>query len=105
MAADANRCPRCGADLPANDPGGPCPRCQTLPGGADVDATTAPVTAGPEHRRRPPTTDAGATGAYESGPAGETVATAAWTPGAGPPTETPDGHDPVRGTSFRNFGD
>jgi hypothetical protein len=60
MSADANRCPSCGAERPANAQEGLCPRCLMLqpmtgdlPGPADVDATTAPAATGSGHSPEP----------------------------------------------------
>ncbi len=54
MAADATRCPSCGAERPANAPEGLCSRCLTRqattgdrPVTADVDATVARTASGP----------------------------------------------------------
>ena len=54
MAADATRCPSCGAERPANAPEGPCSACLTRQAPtadrlapADVDATMARTISGP----------------------------------------------------------
>ena len=53
MAAEATRCPRCGAERPANAPEGPCSGCLSRPAftteqlvPADVDATIAQTASG-----------------------------------------------------------
>ena len=73
MAADANRCPSCGADLSADAPAGLWPRClirqaTTIAprGPADVDATTDLGTTGPGRSPEPTEDDSEATGAYVS---------------------------------------
>ncbi len=64
MAADAIRCPRCGAERPANAPEGLCARCLTSPavtgktlGPADLDATIAHATTDPDHSPAPTQAD------------------------------------------------
>ena len=68
MFADANRCPNCGAEQPANASEGLCPRCLMrppmtgdTPGPADADATTVPATTGPGHSLEPTPGDPDAT--------------------------------------------
>ncbi len=65
MAADANRCPRCGAERPANAPEGPCSDCLTrqtmtrdalVP--ADIDATIDAGATGSGHWSEPTQADA-----------------------------------------------
>ena len=89
--ADANRCPSCGAERPANAPEGYCPRCllsqatnSDTPGRVDVDATTAPATTSSGHEPETLPGDSEATGAYIPGPAAgaassRTDATGDWT--------------------------
>ncbi len=121
MSADANRCPGCGAERPANAPEGLCPRCLMsqatpgdTPGPADVDATTAPAATGSGHSPEPLPGDPEATGAYTAEPVADaastrTDATGDWTTDPGDPRRTADGHgatpDLPRGATVRYFGD
>ncbi len=121
MSADANRCPGCGAERPANVPEGLCPRClmsQAIPGDtpgpANVDATTARAATGSGHSPEPPPGDPEATGAYTAEPVADaastrTDATGDWTTDPGDPPRTADSHratpDLPRGATVRYFGD
>ena len=69
MSADANRCPSCGDERPANTPEGLCLRClmrqpmtEDMTGPPDVDATTAPADTGSGHSPQPTPADSEATG-------------------------------------------
>ena len=80
MSADANRCPGCGAERPANAPEGLCPRCLMLrpmtggtPVPADVDATTDLAATGSSHSPEPTPGDPEATGAHIAGPVASTA--------------------------------
>ncbi len=78
MAADANRCPGCGAERLANTPGGLCPTClmrqareadTIVP--ADADGTTDPDLTGPGPAPVPGPNDVEATRAKTDGPAND----------------------------------
>ncbi|MGP0062392.1 MAG: protein kinase domain-containing protein [Isosphaeraceae bacterium] len=65
MAAEANRCPTCGAERPADAPGGVCPACQmrqTLaadaPPPAEIGAATIPADTRPDHATEVPDSEA-----------------------------------------------
>ena len=53
--ADANRCPNCGAERPANAPGGLCPRCLTRPAMSNDTSNLAAAPFGDEFVTRAPT--------------------------------------------------
>jgi WD40 repeat protein/tRNA A-37 threonylcarbamoyl transferase component Bud32 len=120
MTADANRCPNCGAERPANAPEGLCPLCLArlemtgeTPGPADVDATTAPAVTDPGHPPEPMPGDSEATRAHIPGPLASTApvpadATGDWTPDPNEPTRTAHGNAATRdlpyGATVRYFG-
>jgi len=121
MPGEANRCPNCGAERPANTREGLCPRCEMLrattdaapdPGG--VDATTAPAAAGSGHAPEPTPGDAEATGVHIAAAVPSTApvphdATDGSAPDPNLPTRTADGHGSMpnlpRGATVRYFGD
>jgi hypothetical protein len=98
MAIDENRCPKCGAERPANAPEGHCPSCLSslarnndTPGQVEFDATTVPAatSSGDEPETSPGEFEA--TGAHIPGPAAgaassRTDATGDWTTGSDDPT-------------------
>ena len=98
--ADANPCPNCGAERPANAPEGLCPRCllrQAMAGETHAPegdpGTTSPAAVGPGHTHKTTQTDAEATRA-------STDATVGWTP-----DPTDGARDLPRGAVVRYFGD
>jgi eukaryotic-like serine/threonine-protein kinase len=115
VAAGANRCPSCDAELSADSPAGLCPRCvirqgtTVAPSGpADVDAATDPGTTGPARSPEPTKDDSKATGAFVSGSA-SADRTIDHTPSPRPndPTRTATDRDEAlaAGTTVRSFGD
>jgi eukaryotic-like serine/threonine-protein kinase len=121
MNIDAERCPNCGVERPANAPEGYCPRCllsqavnSEAPGQIDVDATTAPAATSSSHEPEPSPGDSEATAAYTPGPtagpaSSRTDVAGDWTPDADSPIETADGRASSRrlpqGITVRYFGD
>ncbi|MGO9924553.1 MAG: protein kinase domain-containing protein [Isosphaeraceae bacterium] len=121
MSTDANRCPSCGAERPANAPEGVCPRCMMsqampsdTPGPADVDATTVPAARCSGHSPETQPDDPEATGAYTPEPFAKAAsaridATGDWTTDPGDPPRAADDHGPTRdlprGATVRYFGD
>ena len=110
MAADENRCPNCGAKLPANAPEGDDSRClfsQALAGNTpgETDEATADdtVPADPEATADAPFRPVACSASSR------TDATGDRTPGPEDPTRTVGGHeaapDLARGATVRYFGD
>src|SRR5262245_17669883 len=114
---DANRCPDCGAELPAGTPPGPCPRCSTRPGQGPPPRDPA----GEPNAARTSVTDAaGPTGPAHQGPEvtreftpaptpARADATGTWAGDPHNPTRTADGNGAAaglpRGSVVRYFGD
>ena len=121
MTADAKKCPKCGADQPANATTGLCPRCligdaNTVDstGAASVHATTAPVASDLNHLPEPRPADFEATVAHNAAPiAGADVTltdfTEDWTTAPDDVSRTADGRastpELARGATVRYFGD
>jgi tetratricopeptide (TPR) repeat protein/tRNA A-37 threonylcarbamoyl transferase component Bud32 len=119
MSADANRCPGCGAERPANAAEGLCPRCLMRPPmtgdtPGPPDATTAHAIAGSDRPPAPTAADPEATRAHIAATVGSTGpiphdATGARAPSPELPTRTTDGHgdapDLPRGATVHYFGD
>ena len=121
MAAAPNRCPSCGAEQPANAPGGLCPRCRMghpttgdAPAMADLDATTGSAAAASGHSPEPTQPDSEATGAYLPGAVADVASdparchrrTGRLSPTVRPGRATATGPRSLpHGTNVRYFGD
>ncbi len=110
MAADENRCPNCGAKLPANAPEGYGPRrlfSQELAG--NTPAETAEATADDTVPADPEATTDAPFRPVAGSASSRTDATGNRTPGSDDPTRTAGGHgvapDLARDATVRYFGD
>jgi WD40 repeat protein/serine/threonine protein kinase/tetratricopeptide (TPR) repeat protein len=118
MMADANRCPNCGAERPANAPEGLCPRCLMSNALGEEPAGAAEMTERDSHeigaQAVPGATQTGTeaaeapiVGTGEGSP--PAVATGVWTGDADGAAVTTDGNgeasDLGRGARVRYFGD